>query len=75
MESRVKYKCYEIGYAELSEKVTVFKKFLFLNKFLFWKSSFEKVHDLNDYLFWRKSSSQTSLGFPWPTAPILKKIN
>ena len=24
------YKCYEIGYAELSEKVTVFKKYLLL---------------------------------------------
>ena len=26
-ESVFKYKCYETGYAELSEKVTVFKKY------------------------------------------------
>ena len=45
MKSLFKYKCYEIGYAELSEKVTVFKKYLLLKKFLFfWKSScLEKV--------------------------------
>ena len=33
------YKCYENGYAELSEKVTVFKKYLLLKKSRFWKSS------------------------------------
>ena len=30
-----KYKCYKIGYAELSEKVTVFKEYFSV---LFWKS-------------------------------------
>ena len=38
MESLFKYKCYETGYAELSEKVAVTKKFLLLKKL-----NFEKV--------------------------------
>ena len=39
MDSLFKYKCYETGYAELSEKETVFKKYLLLKKFSFWNSS------------------------------------
>ena len=30
-----KYKCYKIGYAELSERVTVFKNYLLLKKLFF----------------------------------------
>ena len=56
----VKYKCYETGYAKLSEKVTFFKKYLLLKRFFFWKSSCsEEVHILNNYLFWKKRSSET----------------
>ena len=39
MESLFKFKCYENGYAELSEKVTFSKTNLPLKRFLFWKSS------------------------------------
>ena len=42
MESLFKYKCYEIGYAELSERVTVFKNYLLLKKLFFWKSTFSE---------------------------------
>ena len=66
MESLFKYKCYEIGYAELSEKMTFFKKYLPLKRFQFSekvavqiKHRFEKVYTLNNYLFWRKSSPET----------------
>ena len=37
-----KYKCYKIGYAELSERVTVFKNYLLLKKLFFWKSTFSE---------------------------------
>ena len=48
------YKCYEIGYAELSEKVTVFKKYLLLKKFFFWNSSCSEVVPASKkYMLWR----------------------
>ena len=64
MESLFKFKYYEIGYAELSEKVTFSRntcplkgssseKVAVQNK-----HCFEKVHTLNNYLFWRKTSSR-----------------
>ena len=43
MESLFKFKCYEIAYTELSEKVTFFKKYLPLKKFLRNCSCAEKV--------------------------------
>ena len=63
MESLFRYKCYEIGYVELSEKarmleslaflekVTVFKKYLIQKKF-FWKNSCSgEVPALKKYMF------------------------
>ena len=53
MESPFKYKCYENGYTELSEKFTVFKKYLLLKKIFFWKSScLEEVTALKNDMFW-----------------------
>ena len=53
MKRLFKFKCYEIGYAELSEKVTVFKKYLLLKKFFFWKSScLEEVTASKKYMHW-----------------------
>ena len=59
-----KYKCYEIGYAEPSEKsgtfqeIPVLKKVFFLKKQLFWRHTcLEKVHILNNYLFRKKITS------------------
>ena len=53
MESLSKYKGYEIVYAELSEKVTVYKKYLLLRKFFFWKSSCsEKGPASKKCMFW-----------------------
>ena len=47
------YKCFENVYTKLSEKVTVFKKYLLLKKFVFWKSSCsEEVRSLIKYMFW-----------------------
>ena len=65
MECLFKFKCYEIGYAELSEKVTLSRnscpwngssseKVAVQNK-----HRFEKVHTLKNYLFWRKGLSET----------------
>ena len=50
-KSFLKYKCYEMGYTELSEKVTVFKKYLLLKKFSFWKSSYSEEAS-RKYMFW-----------------------
>ena len=53
MESLSKYKSYEISYAELSEKLTVFKKYLLLKTFFFWESNCsEEVPALKNYMFW-----------------------
>ena len=61
-----KYKCYWIGYVELSEKVTVQKKYLLLKKFFFEKSSCsEEVPAFENCIFWisiyskEKCSSET----------------
>ena len=52
MERFFSYKCYEIGDAEVVEKVTVFKKYLLLKKFFFWKSSYsEEVPASKKYIF------------------------
>ena len=64
MESLFRYKCYENGYVELSEKarmletlaflekVTVFKKYLIQKKFFFWKNSCSgEVPALKKYMF------------------------
>ena len=39
MERLFKHKYYKIGYAELWEKVSFYKKYMVLKRFLFWKSS------------------------------------
>ena len=53
MERFFYYKCYEIGDAEVVEKVTVFKKYLLLKKFFFWKSSCsEEVPASKMYMLW-----------------------
>ena len=58
IETVFKYKYY--GYAELSEKVAVVKKYLLLKMFFFGKRTcFQRVHILNSYFFWRESSSET----------------
>ena len=46
MENHFKYKCHETGCTELSEKVTVFKKYLLLKI-----CSSEKVVVLKKYMF------------------------
>ena len=59
MENLFKHKCYEIGYAELSEKsnffqeITAPKKVPLVKKKLLGRRRicFEKVHFLNNYLF------------------------
>ena len=50
MKSLFKYKDYEIGYAVLSEKVTVLKKYL--NKPLWRSSSSKEVLTSKKYMFW-----------------------
>ena len=50
MKSLFKYKDYEIGYAVLSEKVTVLKKYL--NKSLWRSSSSKEVLTSKKYMFW-----------------------
>ena len=67
MESLFKCKSYEIDYAELSEKVTVFKKYLLLKSSFYEKVAAQKKVPvsknymiwMNNYLFWKKSSSET----------------
>ena len=49
-EKSFKYKDYEIGYAVLSEKVTVLKKYL--NKSLWRSSSSKEVLTSKKYMFW-----------------------
>ena len=58
MESLLRYKCYEVGYAELfrksdcSQEIPTPKKVLLLEKELFRRTAFlQKVHILNNYLF------------------------
>ena len=46
MENHFKYKCHKTGYTELSDKVTVFKKYLLLKIY-----SSEKVVVLKKYMF------------------------
>ena len=48
-----KYNCYRISHSKLSEKVTVFKKYLLMKKFLFWKSN-----GLEEVSAWKKDMSQ-----------------
>ena len=53
MGSLFKYKCFEIGSAEPSGKITVFKKYLLLKKFYFWKSScWDKAPVSQKFMFW-----------------------
>ena len=53
MKSLFKYKCYEIGYEELSEKLTVLNKYLHLKKLFFWKSSCsEEVSTSKKCILW-----------------------
>ena len=53
MKSLFKYKYYEIGQAELSEKVTVFKKYLLLKQLFYPQSScLEEVPALKKYILW-----------------------
>ena len=54
MESLFRYKCNEVGYAELAiqKKVTLLKKYLLLKKLFFWKTScVEKLPALEKYMF------------------------
>ena len=51
MKSLFKYKYYEIGQAELSEKVIVFKKYLLLKQLFYPQSScLEEVPALKKYI-------------------------
>ena len=53
-KSLFKYKCYEIGYAVLSENVTVFKKYLLHKKLFFLKRRcLEEVPASKKYMLWR----------------------
>ena len=53
MKCLFKHECYETGYAELSEKVTVFMKYLLVKKVFFWKSNCsEDVPAAKNYMFW-----------------------
>ena len=63
MESLFKNKCYEIVYAELSEKVTIFNKYLLLKSFIFWKV----VPALKTYMFW-------IITYSWEKVPPTQSI-
>ena len=55
MESLFRYKCNEVGYAELAvqKKVTLLKKYLFLKNLFFWKSSCAEEPPASEkYMFW-----------------------
>ena len=53
MKSLFKYECYETGFAELPEKVTLFKKHLVLKMYFFGKSSCsEEAPSLKKYMSW-----------------------
>ena len=65
IECLFNFKCYEIGYAELSEKATLSRNTYPLKGSTSEKVAvqnkrrFGKVHTFKNYLFWRKGLSET----------------